>query len=111
MTIHSKTLVIIISFFAGFINYSFSASKNTNASYYPADLSEGLIGFTADKPVDNPGDNVFQISLETLPTETASIWLTYELYGVQDHTAVSRSINDEFAQGDYLVKKSEESLS
>jgi len=78
------------------------------SEYFPADIDKGLIGESVDKPVDNPGDNVFQITLDALPETGSKIWLTYDLYGVEDHTGISRSINDELAQGGYLVKKSHE---
>ncbi len=71
---------------------------------YGAKLKEGVIGVTKDIPVDNPADNLFHIRLEE-GFRNQSVWLVYELSGVEDHTAVSRSINDQLAVGGYLVKK------
>src|SRR5687768_12606055 len=71
-----------------------SSLNDINTRFYPADLKEGLIGFTKGLPVDNPGDNVFQVVLTSVPQEGSHVWLSYELFGVQDHSAVSRSIND-----------------
>src|SRR5690349_14480567 len=65
---------------------------------------EGLIGATEESPADNPADNIFHVQIDqTLCSE--SVWLEYELEGVEDHTAVSRSINDHRSIGGHLVKK------
>lgn len=78
-----------------------------NTLFYPSGNQEGLIGRTKDKPVDNPADNVFHVALDEIPGDCQQIWLEYELYGVQDHTAVSRSINDQLSAGGYLVQTNE----
>lgn len=76
-------------------------------NYYPSGQLQGLIGTTKDKPIDNPADNVFHVALDEKPKRNAEVWLTYELNGVQDHTAVSRSINDQIAIGGYLVQQTQ----
>ncbi len=73
-------------------------------SFYPAHLQHGYIGAHAAKPVDNPFDNVFHIVLDAPPAATDRVWLEYELYGVQDHHSVCRSINDQVSVGGHLVK-------
>ena len=72
---------------------------------FPSSGQEGLIGVTEDAPVDNPADNIFHVALDAPVCENESVWLVYELEGVQDHTSVSRSINDQLSVGGYLVKK------
>jgi RHS repeat-associated protein len=66
---------------------------------------EGLIGVTAATPVDNPADNNFHVYLQTPLKAGQRVWLTYDLDGVQDYTAVSRSINDQLSTGGYFVRK------
>ncbi|MFZ5562400.1 MAG: SpvB/TcaC N-terminal domain-containing protein [Pseudomonadota bacterium] len=73
---------------------------------YPASLSEGWIGTWPEQPSDNPADNQFTVALDLAPTAIKRAWLSYEVYGVQDHAAVSRSINDQLAVGGYLIQKS-----
>ena len=65
---------------------------------------EGIIGTTADAPVDNPADNIFHVQIDEPLCDNGQLWLVYDLEGVQDHTSVSRSINDQLATGGYLVK-------
>jgi RHS repeat-associated protein len=110
MKIHPLRLVAILVLlfcFPGFAYVGFHSpvpGKHKPTSFYRADLNEGVIGFSKDMPVDNPGDNVFRVLLNAVPDDHSQAWLIYELYGVQDYTAVSRSINDEPSQGGYLVK-------
>ncbi|CAA9225514.1 MAG: Enoyl-CoA hydratase [uncultured Cytophagales bacterium] len=73
--------------------------------HYPATTREGLIGTTGDVPVDNPTDNVFHVALREPLRGDDKVYLVYELSGVADHTAVSRSVNDRLAVGGYLVSK------
>jgi len=66
---------------------------------------EGLIGVTAASPVDNPADNSFHVYLSKPVKVSSTVWLSYDLDGVQDYTAVSRSINDQLSTGGYFVRK------
>lgn len=75
---------------------------------YPADIQEGLIGVNERSPVDDLYDNVFHVELSETPDENDVIWLTYELKGVQDHTAVPRSINDQQSTGGNTVRINDE---
>jgi RHS repeat-associated protein len=81
-------------------------NSRTHRQYY-SKQREGLIGVNAATTVDNPADNSFHVYLPTTLNGTERVWLTYELDGVQDYTAVSRSINDQLSTGGYLVKKRE----
>jgi len=79
------------------------ASASTEV-YYP-DISFGRIGLNDHHPVDQPADNIFHFDIPELPAPTDKVWLSYRLKGVHDHTAVSRSINDERAMGGYLINR------
>jgi RHS repeat-associated protein len=72
---------------------------------FKSDIDHGVIGVDKDNPLDSAADNIFKIQLNRLPTAGEKAYLVYDLYGVQDFTAVSRSINDRFATGGYAVKK------
>lgn len=72
---------------------------------YPAPLGEGWIGTWPEQPTDNPADNQFTVNLDLAPAAIKRAWLVYELYGLQDHAAASRSINDQLAVGGYLIQK------
>ena len=96
--------LIALSF--GALSYG-KTPKNDNRStrQYNSKQREGLIGVNATISVDNPADNSFHVYLPTALQGNERVWLKYELDGVQDYTAVSRSVNDQFAAGGYLVKK------
>jgi RHS repeat-associated protein len=66
---------------------------------------EGLIGITEDNPIDNPSDNIFHLAIAEPLCAEDRLWLVYDLEGVEDHTSVSRSINDQRSVGGYLIKK------
>jgi RHS repeat-associated protein len=72
---------------------------------YTSAQKEGLIGVTASSPTDNPADNLFHVVLKAPLTGNERVWLSYDLDGVQDYSAVSRSINDQLATGGYFVRK------
>lgn len=77
----------------------------TGFRVYPSSQGEGFIGTTGEVPADNPADNIFHVTVSDPLCGNEKVWLTYELEGVEDHTAVSRSINDQVAVGGYLVKR------
>lgn len=78
--------------------------ENTNY-IVSADIKQGSIGVSISEPLDDPNDNLFKVYLEKLPSSNTKVYLTYELFGVQDCHAVAKSINDRFSTGGYLVKK------
>lgn len=71
---------------------------------YRADITSGIIGVNEQFPIDDPFDNIFHIQLDQVPSAQDKIWLTYELNGVQDYTAIPHSINDQQSNGGYLVQ-------
>jgi len=82
-----------------------AGAKAPGRRVYPSAQKEGVIGVTAASPADNPADNLFHVVLKTPLTGNERVWLSYDLDGVQDYTAVSRSINDQLAVGGYFVRK------
>ena len=72
---------------------------------FDADLQVGIIGVSKEKPIDNPSDNLFTVTLGHSPATGHKAYLTYDLYGVNDHNGVSRRINDRLSIGGYLIKK------
>jgi hypothetical protein len=68
------------------------------------DIQNGVIGVSDTNPLDDASDNLFKFYIKDLPKENTKIFLTYELFGVQDCNGVSRSINDRPSTGGYLVK-------
>jgi hypothetical protein len=76
------------------------------ANYFvEADVKIGFIGVTKEQPMDNPADNLFKLIVDEFPVATSRVFLTYDLFGVQDLNGVSRSINQRLASGGYVVKQ------
>ncbi len=82
-------------------NFNNSASSNFKIE---SDIQSGVIGVSNNNPLDDATDNLFKFTIENLPHSSAKVFLKYDLYGVQDLNAVSRSINERPATGGYLVK-------
>ncbi len=105
-----------------FTNPTHSTSKNSKTSksekalnsnqdrVFKADINEGIIGLSAKVPLDNPIDNLFQVSVDKVSeiSENDRVFLNYELYGAYNHNGVSRSINGRRAQGGYVTKEHSE---
>ena len=72
---------------------------------FSAGDQEGIIGVSEEFPLDAPSDNLFKFVLDENPLPTDKVILKYELFGVQDRNAVSRSINERLATGGYIVKR------
>ncbi|HTH56188.1 MAG TPA: SpvB/TcaC N-terminal domain-containing protein [Cyclobacteriaceae bacterium] len=79
--------------------------KTPSTHVYASPNKEGLIGTTEESPSDNPADNIFHVQMDQTFCSSDNVWLEYELEGVEDHTAVARSINDHLAVGGHLIKK------
>ncbi len=67
------------------------------------DIKEGVIGISAAMPLDDAADNIFKFQLEEALQPGDKVTLSYELFGVQGHNAVSRSINERPAIGGYMA--------
>jgi len=96
--------IIIACLFITITNNNNIFAANPAEAYFPADIKEGYIGISTAKPTDSPTDNVFKVLLNHTLESSDEVWLTYELYGVSDHTHISRSINDQLAVGGQLVQ-------
>ncbi|MBO9202430.1 MULTISPECIES: SpvB/TcaC N-terminal domain-containing protein [Niastella] len=97
----------LIALAFGSISYGKTPTNDNHSAHrqYNSPQREGVIGMNATISIDNPADNSFHVYLPTALRGNERVWLKYELDGVQDYTAVSRSVNDQFAAGGYLVKK------
>lgn len=69
-----------------------------------SDIESGVVGVSNQNPLDDATDNLFKFKIKELPSKNAKVFLRYDLYGVQDLNAVTRSVNDRPATGGYLVK-------
>jgi hypothetical protein len=69
--------------------------------------TSGFVGVSDKKPVDNPVDNVFHISVDQPIESGDKVWLEYELWGVADYTGISKSINSCLSKGGYFVQRKE----
>lgn len=99
------TLTLLIT---AFLSLGYSAQSDAsegNTIYTTTTEQEGTIGAPDDQSIDNPVDNIFHVEIKEDLCGEEQVYLSYELYGVQDHTAVSRSINDQLAVGGYLVEE------
>ncbi len=98
------------------IDAEVSQSKSTlvantgsfEAKRYISRNKSGFIGYFDDKPLDNPIDNIFHVQIDRKLNGNETVWLEYELYGVEDYTGIAHSVNDQLAVGGYIVKKSNE---
>lgn len=80
--------------------------SNNKVSYsINPDISKGIIGVSNTNPLDDVTDNLFKFNIKELLTENTKVFLSYDLYGIQDYNGVSRSINDRPSTGGYIVKK------
>ncbi|CAM3431281.1 hypothetical protein FLLO111716_09880 [Flavobacterium longum] len=71
---------------------------------FDSNLQHGYIGTDLQNPLDDARDNIFTVDLAHVPSHDEVAFLEYDLYGIQDYTAVSRSINDRLAIGGCLIK-------
>ena len=106
----SKTYIntFVILILLPFVGFSAFAVDSENPAHVYSTRQEGQIGISEGAAVDNPFDNIFHIHVDQELCGDEEVWLTYDLHGVADHTAVARSVNDQIAFGGYLVKKATE---
>lgn len=92
-------VLVTISHFYVFANNTFPKR------YYPGAGNASVI--KSSKPNNKATKSTFSVELGEKPGVTDRVWLVYELKGVQDHSAVCRSINDQLSFGGYLVQQNE----
>jgi len=102
-----RNFTLTVIFFAFFAANALAKTPGDNVKHhiYIATRSEGAIGVSVTGAADNPADNLFHVYLAHPLAGTERVWLSYDLDGVQDYTAVSRSINDQLSAGGYFVRK------
>jgi len=98
----TKLPVFLFILLAGAAAYGKAPGKR---KVYTAARAEGSIGLSVTGAADNPADNLFHVYLSSPLKAGSTVWLSYDLDGVQDYTAVSRSINDQLSTGGYFVRK------
>src|SRR3989337_862999 len=94
----STGLFVAIIFISQLIAYAALGKppgKVFKKRHYNSAQSEGIIGVTVESPIDNAVDNIFHVNIDVAVRKDDKMWLVYDLEGVQDHTSVSRSINDQ----------------
>lgn len=69
--------------------------------------NSGIVGIPDGRVSDNPEDNLFEITLVKVPSNSR-VWLVYDLKGVSSASGVSKSINDRPGVGGYLTALSKE---
>lgn len=69
---------------------------------------EREIGLRAEKGMHHPSEEIFNIYIDSIPSEESVVSLEYELYGVADYTQVARSINEQPVFGGYFIKRWDE---
>ncbi|HBG69166.1 MAG: hypothetical protein A2W93_07790 [Bacteroidetes bacterium GWF2_43_63] len=76
--------------------------------YESQNINTGVIGIDAETNIDDPHDNTFIVYLDGDVESGRQAWLEYDLYGAEDFTSVSRTINDQIAVGGAFIKLSQE---
>ncbi|MBS7321100.1 MAG: hypothetical protein KIG55_05860, partial [Myroides sp.] len=86
---------------------SVTESKETAAPQIIEILSNdhsGVIGYGNTSNSDDPADNIFSFNFEKSILADKEIRISYEIFGVENISGVSRSINENNATGGYVVK-------
>lgn len=86
---------------------SMTESKETAAPQIIEILSNdrsGVIGYGNTSNSDDPADNIFSFNFEKSILADKEIRISYEIFGVENISGVSRSINENNATGGYVVK-------
>jgi len=81
---------------------------NDDVNDFPSTEREGTIGVFSDTEEDRVKDNFFTVILPDLKNNNSGIYLEYELYGLENHQSVSRSINRSVSVGGDIIVPSAE---
>lgn len=65
---------------------------------------EGVIGYNSEFYADDPSDNIFSFELDKSQIRDKDVYLTYEIYGIENASGVSKSINYGNSTGGYFIK-------
>ena len=66
---------------------------------------EGVIGYDEINKSDDPADNIFEIKVDKSQLRGKEIILRYDVFGVENASGISRSINEGVSKGGYFVQK------
>jgi len=73
---------------------------------YSAPEKSGKIGNSSDG-FDDPSDNIFTLEIDKKQLQGKKLVLQYDLYGIENASGVSKSINEHTATGGTVIKRSE----
>ncbi|WP_277632434.1 SpvB/TcaC N-terminal domain-containing protein, partial [Avrilella dinanensis] len=65
---------------------------------------EGVIGYDQKINADDPADNIFSFHIDKNQLVGKEVYLTYEVYGIENVSGISKSINYENSTGGYFIK-------
>lgn len=106
----TSLLITAVTFLLALPGMSFPTETNPGKAgslSFSSSNTSGIIGRSDEMMFDSPVDNIFHIEIDHEFCPEDQVWLVYELNGVEDHTNVARSVNDQLSVGGYLVKKRE----
>lgn len=79
-------------------------NRHSVINAFDADENQGTIGTFSEKETDNISDNFFNIQIKEKIDRTKTAFLEYDLFGLDDYTSVSRSINHDIAIGGEVIR-------
>lgn len=74
---------------------------------YSAPEKSGSIG-NSSAGFDDPSDNIFTLEIDKKQLQGKEVVLQYDLYGIENVSGVSKSINEHTATGGTVIKRNEE---
>jgi len=66
---------------------------------------KGIIGYEEQNKSDDPADNIFELDVDKSALENKELVLRYEVFGIENVSGISRSINYGNAKGGYFIKR------
>ncbi|WP_228393949.1 SpvB/TcaC N-terminal domain-containing protein [Chryseobacterium artocarpi] len=79
-------------------------NRHSVINAFDADENQGTIGTFSEKETDNISDNFFNIQIAEKIDRTKTAFLEYDLFGLDDYTSVSRSINHDISIGGEVIR-------
>lgn len=65
----------------------------------------GVIGYDTKSNSDDPSDNIFTFNIDKSLVGDKEIQLSYEVYGIENASGITRSLNENTATGGYYIQK------
>jgi len=66
---------------------------------------QGIIGYDENHTSDDPYDNLFSFTVDKNLLNNKEIRLSYDVFGIDNPSGISRSINENNAVGGYIIQK------